>query len=56
MDNVFSFFMCALRYQVARQLAGSGALYWRRREFGYRQSSTRLVTGGSDAANNVPHF
>jgi hypothetical protein len=50
MDNVFSFFMCALRYRVARRLAGSGALYWRRREFGYpsqsrvdptRQSSTR---------------
>jgi hypothetical protein len=33
-DNVFSFFMCALRYRVARRLAGSGALYWRRREFG----------------------
>src|SRR5688572_12241927 len=39
MDNVFSFFMCALRYRVARRLAGSGALYWRRREFGYLSQS-----------------
>src|SRR5689334_6227168 len=39
MDNVFSFFMSALRYRVARRLAGDGALYWRRREFGYPSQS-----------------
>jgi hypothetical protein len=36
---VFSFFMCALQYRVARRLAGNDALYWRRREFGYPSQS-----------------
>src|SRR5262245_30636305 len=34
-DDLSSFFMSALRNRVARRLAGDGALYWRRREFGY---------------------
>ena len=35
-DDLFSIFMWALRDRVIRQLAGDDALYWRRREFGYR--------------------
>src|ERR1051325_7165997 len=35
MDDLFSSFMSGLRNRVARRLAGSDALYWRGREFGY---------------------
>src|SRR5215470_508440 len=38
-DDLFRLFMSALRYRVARRLAGDGALYWRRRDFGYPSQS-----------------
>src|SRR6185503_527266 len=38
-DDFFSTCMSALRNRVARRLAGNGALYWRRREFGYPSQS-----------------
>ncbi|HEV8444421.1 MAG TPA: hypothetical protein VGQ27_13120, partial [Steroidobacteraceae bacterium] len=52
-DDLFSFFMSALQYPVARQLAGGGALYWRWRKFGY-QSRSRVDP--SLALRNVNRF